>query len=159
MGFPISYNQSTQVLPFMMVSSTNHVIGITGLTPTVTLSKNGGGFADCAGTVSEIGNGWYCVAANPADSNTLGPLLLHASAAGCDPFDDLFPVVAYNSQASADLGLTAIPMIESAIAAVESSVSNPIVEGFTSDALFAKIIVTNCRAVVDIDPPQAHCRL
>ena len=39
----------------MMVDSTDHVTGETGLTPTVTLSKNGGGYAAAAGAVSEIG--------------------------------------------------------------------------------------------------------
>lgn len=70
------------------------------MSPTVTISKNGGSFASPSGTVSEVGNGVYKVAGNATDSNTLGPLWLHATATGADPCDDVFPVVGYDPQAT-----------------------------------------------------------
>jgi hypothetical protein len=105
MGYPITKDQTAQPLVFLLVSSTDHITGITGASPTVTISKNGGAFAAPAGAVTPIGNGWYKVAGNAADADTFGPLLLHAEAAGSDPTDDRFDVVAYNPQAIS-LGLS-----------------------------------------------------
>ena len=73
-------NGSTYPYQFFMASSADHVTGVTGLAPTVVLSKNGAAFAPAAGTVSEVGFGWYSLAANPADRNSLGGCSLHASA-------------------------------------------------------------------------------
>ena len=85
MGQAVSRGNTTQPLPFLMVLSSDHVTGATGKAPVVTISKNGGAFASPSGTVSEIGNGFYVLAANATDANTLGPLLLHATATACDP--------------------------------------------------------------------------
>jgi hypothetical protein len=92
----IEIKQSTAVinLLFLMVDSTNHVIGKTGLSPTVTLSKNGAAFASPAGAVSELANGWYQVAGNATDSYTIGSLTLHAEGTGADPTDVQFSIVA-----------------------------------------------------------------
>jgi hypothetical protein len=92
----IEIKQSTAVinLLFLMVDSTNHVIGKTGLSPTVTLSKNGAAFASPAGAVSELANGWYQVAANATDSYTIGSLTLHAEGTAADPTDVQFSIVA-----------------------------------------------------------------
>ena len=68
-----------------MVDSTDHISGKTGLTTTVTISKNGAAFGAPAGAVTEIGSGWYKIAANATDSNTIGSLLVHATATGADP--------------------------------------------------------------------------
>lgn len=100
MGYAITQNQTAQPLVFFMVLSSDHITGATGLTPTVTISKNGGAFAAPSGAISSVGNGWYQVAGNASDSNTLGPLLLHATAGTADPVDDCFPVVAYNPQSA-----------------------------------------------------------
>lgn len=102
-------SQTAQPLQFLMVDSADHISPKTGLTPTVTLSKNGGAFASPAGAVTEIGNGWYKVAGNATDTNTLGPLILHATASGADPVDAEFAVVAFDPQDSVRLGLTALP--------------------------------------------------
>jgi hypothetical protein len=79
-----------------MVLSSDHVSPATGLSPTVTLSKNGGAYAACAGAVSEIANGVYEVAGNATDTGTLGPLWLHATAATADPSDIDFQVVGFD---------------------------------------------------------------
>jgi hypothetical protein len=62
----------------------------TGLT-TVTLdsiSKNGGTFAaPSAGTVTSLSNGWYKVALDETDTDTLGDLALHFTASAGTPVD------------------------------------------------------------------------
>lgn len=109
MGYLIKQNQTAQPLVFLMVDAADHVTPKTGLSPTVTISKNGGSFASPAGAVTEIANGWYKVAGNATDTNTLGPLLLHATASGADPTDDRFDVVAFDPQTATNLGLSALP--------------------------------------------------
>lgn len=109
MGYPVKQSQTAQPLVFLMVDSADHVTGKTGLSPTVTLSKNGGSFASPSGSVTEIGSGWYKVAGNATDTGTLGPLVLHATGSGADPTDDRFDVVSYDPQDSVRLGLTALP--------------------------------------------------
>lgn len=94
----LTQNQTAEPLTFLMTDSTDHISPKTGLSPTVTLSKNGGSFASPSGAVSEIGNGWYKVAGNATDANTLGPLLLHATATGADASDERFQVVSFNTQ-------------------------------------------------------------
>ena len=83
-------------ITFLMVDSVDHIAGKTGLTPTVTISKDGGAFGSPAGAVSEIGNGWYALSGNATDRATLGELLLHAEAAGADPIDGLYVIVPYD---------------------------------------------------------------
>lgn len=106
-------SSTEQPLTFLLVASSDHITALTGATPTVTLSKNGGAFASPAGTVSEIANGWYQVAANATDTGTAGALILHATAASGDPCDTEFQVVAFDPQDAVRLGLTAIPNVAS----------------------------------------------
>lgn len=80
-------------IPFLMVLASDHVSPATGLAPTVTLRKNGGSFGAAAGAVTEIANGWYSLAGDAGDSDTLGGLVLHAEAATADNADDLHEVV------------------------------------------------------------------
>ena len=89
----IKQSTAVKVIPFFLVDSTDHITGKTGLTATVTISKNGGTFGAPAGAIAEIGNGWYRIAANATDSNTIGSLLVHATATGADPFDVIHEVV------------------------------------------------------------------
>jgi hypothetical protein len=105
----IQQSTTAQPLTFLMVLSSDHITGATGLSPTVTLSKNGGAFASPAGAVTEIGSGWYKVAGNATDNGTLGPLLLHATAGTADPSDTKFSVVAFNPQDVVHLGLSGLP--------------------------------------------------
>lgn len=80
---------STYPIVFFMADSTDHVTGKTGLTPTVTISKNGGAFGAALGAVAEIASGWYSLAGNATDRNTAGALAIHATASGADPADVL----------------------------------------------------------------------
>lgn len=98
--------QSTTDYPiaFLLVDSADHITGAAGLSPVVTISKDGGVFAPPSGAVSEIGNGWYALAGDADDRDTLGDLLIHAEAAGADPVDDrcyVAPWNIYDVQASA----------------------------------------------------------
>ena len=96
-------------LLFLLIASSDHITGLTGAVPTVTISKNGGAFAAPGGAVTEIANGWYKVAGNATDTNTAGPIALHATAASADPFDDVVAeIVAYNPQDAVGLGLSRI---------------------------------------------------
>lgn len=80
--------QSTgrNVLVFM-TDSADHVTGKTGLTLTITASKDGAAFAGIAPAVTERGSGWYSVALAVGDTDTLGDLALHITSAGADPTD------------------------------------------------------------------------
>lgn len=112
-SYQIKQSSTAYPLVFLMVDSTDHVTGKTGLTPTVTLSKAGGSFASPAGAVSEISAGWYKVAGNATDTGTLGPLALHATGTAADPTDMLYEVVAHDVQDTVRLGLTALPNVAS----------------------------------------------
>ena len=112
----LQVKQSSAVAHFMflMVDSSDHVTGKTGLTPTVTISKNAAAFASPSGAVTEVSSGWYKLAANATDSNTLGVLALHATGTGADPTDMILAnIVAYDPQDTVRLGLTAMPNVAS----------------------------------------------
>lgn len=91
---------------FFMADSADHVTGKTGLTPTVTLSKDGAAFGAASGVVTELASGWYALAGHATDRGTLGELLVHATAAGADPFDGKLVVVPWDPFDVASLGLT-----------------------------------------------------
>jgi hypothetical protein len=109
MGYLLQQSSTAHPLLFLMVSSTDHITAVTGITPTVTISKDGATFASPAGTVSEVANGWYKVAGNATDTATAGALLLHATGTGADPVDDEFRVVVFNPDDGVRLGLTSLP--------------------------------------------------
>lgn len=96
-----SYN-----IPFLMVDSGDHLTPKTGLSPTVKISKNCGTFSTPSGTIAEVSLGWYCVSGHLQDSNTYGPLMIHASGSGADMYDGMHEVVAFNPRDSVSLGLT-----------------------------------------------------
>lgn len=110
MSYDILQSSTQSVLLFFMTDSTDHISAKTGLTCTVTISKNGAAFGSPSGAVSEIANGWYKVAGNATDTNTLGPLALHATATGADACDIIVAnIVSYNPQSATNLGLSALP--------------------------------------------------
>lgn len=78
---------------FLMISATDHLTGLTGLTPTVQIKKNGGSFAAAAGAVTENAFGWYTVALTVVDTNTEGELAYHITATGADPTDFVDQVI------------------------------------------------------------------
>lgn len=90
-----SLKQSTsRKILVVMIDSTDHVTGKTGLTLTVTISKNGAALAaPSAGTVVERTFGGYEITFDTTDTDTLGDLWIHISATGADPVDVVLQVV------------------------------------------------------------------
>lgn len=72
---------------FLMVDSSDHLSPKTGLTVGVWLSKAGAAFTAVSGSVSEISFGWYKVALNATDTNTLGDLAFHCTGTSADLTD------------------------------------------------------------------------
>ena len=89
-------NSATYPVLFFLVDSADHITGRTGAMPTITLSRNGGPFTQAAGSVTEVGNGWYVWAAHATDRNTLGELAVHVEAAGADPVDMTLEIVPWD---------------------------------------------------------------
>lgn len=71
----------------LMVDSADHITGKTGLTLTITASKDGAAFASISPTVTERGDGWYSVALTASHTDTLGDLALHITGTAADPAD------------------------------------------------------------------------
>lgn len=106
----IQQSTTTEPLLFFLVSSTDHITSQTGASPTVKISKNGAAGASPSGAVTEVDStnvpGWYQVAANSVDANTLGQIILHATHASTDPCDMIVgQVVSFNPR-NANLGFT-----------------------------------------------------
>lgn len=70
-----------------MIDSSDHLSKKTGLTCTVNISKAGAAFGAAGGSVTEVANGWYKVALNTTDTNTLGDLAYYITATGADDTD------------------------------------------------------------------------
>ena len=94
-------NGDTRPILFFMAQSSDHISALTGATPAVTISRNGGAFAAPAGVVAEVGNGWYRLTPAGSDATVNGVLLLHATATGGDPADVKSQVVAFDPYVAA----------------------------------------------------------
>jgi len=81
-------------LTVLMVDSTDHITGKTGLTLTITASKAGAAFGAITPTVTELATGWYKLELTTAHTDTLGDLDLHITATGADPTDVAMQVYA-----------------------------------------------------------------
>lgn len=97
---------STPTIVFVMVDATDDETEETGLSPAVTISKNGGAFAAVTNAVSHIGNGFYKVTLTATETNTDGPLAVRASASGADVFRDVY-YVETTSTAAVSVTITA----------------------------------------------------
>lgn len=115
-------NATTPTLVFLLVSSTDDKTAVTGLTPTVQISKNGGAFADTTNAASEIANGWYKVALTATETNTDGAMILRATGTGADEWRDVHEVAASrpaNVVSIANNAITAAAIATDAIGAAE----------------------------------------
>ena len=88
----IKVNTASNVMIFMTASA-DHVTGKTGLTLTITASKDGAAFASITPTVTERGNGWYNLAFTSSHTDTVGDLAIHITSTGADPTDLLLHIV------------------------------------------------------------------
>lgn len=101
----VKQSTARNVMVFM-TDSADHVTGKTGLTLTLTASKNGAAFASITPTVTERGSGWYNLALTAGNLDTIGDFVVHATGSGADPADLAFEVVAYDPADAAGLGLS-----------------------------------------------------
>ncbi len=88
-----------------MVDDSDHVSPETGLTLTVRVSKNGGAFAAGAGSVAELEDGLYAYTLGAGDVDTLGPVVIKATATGADQCVVEGRVVAFDPDDASALGL------------------------------------------------------
>lgn len=77
----------------LMIDSSDHVTGKTGLTLTIKASKDGAAFATITPTVTELESGFYNLALTTSHTDTLGDFALHITAAAADPTDLVDQVV------------------------------------------------------------------
>jgi hypothetical protein len=114
-------------VPFFVTSTADHITGKTGLTPVITISKNGTtALSAASGAITEIGSGWYAWAGSSADRNTLGALVAHVSSSANDPADFSIDILAIDPF-DANLSLTNLDAAVSSRAAsgVSVTVSSP----------------------------------
>lgn len=90
---PLTQSTARNVMIFMVLSS-DHVTGASGLTLTVTISKDGAAFASISPVINDRGNGWYSVGLTSGNTDTLGDLAFHITASTADPCDLKLPVEA-----------------------------------------------------------------
>lgn len=84
---------TTPVIVFLLVSTADDKTAVTGATPSVQLSKAGGAFAAAAGAVTEISMGFYKFTLTATETNTLGALVIVATATGADVWRSIEQVV------------------------------------------------------------------
>jgi hypothetical protein len=75
-------NQQNRIT-FVMVDATGTEVAGLGGAFALEVSKAGGAFAPSTGTKAEIGNGWYTYLATAAEADTVGPVSIRVTGAGC----------------------------------------------------------------------------
>ena len=71
-------------IPFILLS-TSDGSPITGATPSVTISKDGGSFTAATNSPAEIGNGYYYVDLTTAETTVTNNVIIRATATGAQP--------------------------------------------------------------------------
>lgn len=120
-GYPVLKDSAAKLYFLMYDSAQSLPVGKADLVVgniTVTIKKLGGAWGAASGAVTNEGEGWYSVA-HVANTDTVGPLLLKASAAGAVTALHTFNIVAYNSADAEDLGLSAV-----AVAAAQATAAS-----------------------------------
>ena len=122
----------------LMISSTDHITGKTGLGSalTITESQAGGTFNSVTPTVTELSGGWYKIALVNTDTATLGALNLHVTATGADPTDTADQIVAFDPTSSTNLGLSYLPAAPPTAATIATTIWTDAITGsdFSSGA-------------------------
>lgn len=154
--------QTAEPIVFFMASSSDGKTGVTGLTPTVTLSKNGGAFASAAGAVAEIAHGWYQLAGNATDQGTLGPLILHATGSDADPADVRAQVVSLDLRTDTAQTGNVYTLVDTEVAAIYTRIGAPAGASIAADlatiATYIDAEVAAIKAKTDnlpVDPADA----
>lgn len=76
-------NTAFSAFPFLMIDSADHLSGKTGLTIVATRSIDGGAFASCTNSATEVASGMYKINLSAADVNG-DSIVLKFSATGAD---------------------------------------------------------------------------
>ncbi len=113
---PLKQSTARNVM-VLMVDSSDGKTGKTGLTLTITASKDGAAFATITPTVTERGNGWYNLALTSSHTDTLGDLSFHITGSGADACDFKLPVELDRTGVDTGGTTTLLGRITSAIAA------------------------------------------
>lgn len=71
------------LIVFVMVDNTGTEVAGLGNGFTLEVSKAGGAFVASAGTKAEIGNGWYSYQTTVGEADTIGPVAVRVTGAGC----------------------------------------------------------------------------
>lgn len=129
-------NATTPTLVFLLVSSTDDKTAVTGVTPTVQLSKNGGAFVGATNSPSEIANGWYKVALTTTETNTDGALIIRATGTGADEWRDVHQVLTTNPANVVSIANNAITAAAIADGAIDAAT-------FAAGAIDAAAIATD----------------
>lgn len=87
----IKQNSSKNIMIFMR-DSVDHISGKTGLTLSISVSKNGAEFSSINPVVVDRGNGWYSISLTSAITNTVGEIVFHITASGADSTDVVYEV-------------------------------------------------------------------
>jgi hypothetical protein len=125
--------QSTaRSLVVFMTDSTDHITGKTGLTLTITASKDGAAFGSISPSVTELSNGWYKLALTTSHTDTLGDLALHITATGADPSDLVRQVVLDLPGASVSSVTGAVGSVTGAVGSVTGNVGGNVVGSVAS---------------------------
>lgn len=82
----------TPVVVFFMASTADSSVGVTGITPSVSVSVNGGSFVSATNVPTEIGSGWYKILLDATETASLGPLVLEATGTGATPWREVHQV-------------------------------------------------------------------
>jgi hypothetical protein len=92
--YPVIEQYDPKVIEFYLSDSTTHTpqTGAAG-TATVKLIYGDGTTATPAGSVSEIGSGWYKIALTATETSITGNLVISVSQSGADPVNDRYTVV------------------------------------------------------------------
>jgi hypothetical protein len=75
-------NQQNKILFVMVDGNYTEVPGL-GAAYNLFISKNGGVFIPSTGTKAEISDGWYSYITTALESDTVGPVAIYATGAGC----------------------------------------------------------------------------
>ncbi len=119
----LKLSTARNILVFM-TDAADHVTGDSGLTLTITASKDGAAFASISPTVTDLGSGWYSLALTSSHTDTLGDLGIHVTGSGCDPSDLSLQVVADLPGATVASVTGAVGSVTGAVGSVTGAVGS-----------------------------------
>lgn len=93
MTMKLTQHEATTVT-FFLSSDADYTAPATGASPVVNISKNGGSFNPTIAGAVEVANGFYSIALNATELDTLGPLDLYITGTGAVSLPKQFTVAA-----------------------------------------------------------------